>query len=478
MKLAICGLVLVLVSMPGVCAAQSATGVHVEDLRSKAPLVRRQAAVRLGRTADRSAVPALIGALEDPVKDVRREAAKALGAIKDGSAVGPLVDAMGDADKNVRFYAAYALGEIKDPKAADALLGGLRDPEWCVRDQAAWALREIGAPTLVGPLAAALTDPNADVSHVFWLLRHAGGRRAVEHVAALLENPDARTRTRAVVALYELHTAEAVAPLIAALADVDPGVRRLAIGALLEIGDDRARKPLRDLAAREKDPSVRQAAEAAVFEMSAEKHLVAYWSFDDRSTDVARDATSRGNDGEIRGATAVEGKVGAALRFGRGKYIELGQPAGLPIANKPLTIMAWIKSEADRGVVVARGGAFCGFSLYLKDGVAKFGIQRAQEGPGYIVAGRENVVGAWVHLAGVVKIDRIELYVNGKLAATEKTTGYIPGNCGQGMEIGYDVSNSPAEIIDAFQGVIDEVKVYHAALGEEEIAEQCCSKEE
>ncbi|MFC1597537.1 LamG domain-containing protein, partial [Planctomycetota bacterium] len=153
-------------------------------------------------------------------------------------------------------------------------------------------------------------------------------------------------------------------------------------------------------------------------------------------------------------------------------------PAGLPIGNRPLTIMAWVKSEADSGVVVARGGAYCGFSLYVKDRLPKFGIHREQEGPGYIVAGRENVVGSWVHLAGVVKIDRIELYVNGKLAATAKTPGYIPGNCGQGMEIGFDVSNSPAEITDAFQGVIDEVKVYHAALSEEEIAEQCRLKEE
>jgi hypothetical protein len=140
--------------------------------------------------------------------------------------------------------------------------------------------------------------------------------------------------------------------------------------------------------------------------------------------------------------------------------------------------MAWVQSDALNGVVVARGGAFCGFSLYLMDGVAKFGIHREQEGPAYIAAGRENVVGPWVHLAGVVKSDRIELYVNGKLAATAKTPGYIPGNCGQGMEIGFDTANSPAEITDHFQGIIDEVKVYHAALSEEEINEQGLAQEE
>jgi len=39
------------------------------------------------------------------------------------------------------------------------------------------------------------------------------------------------------------------------------------------------------------------------------------------------------------------------------------------------------------------------------------------------------------------------------------------------MEIGYDVSNSPAEIIDSFEGIIDEVKIYQTALSEEEIGE-------
>jgi hypothetical protein len=77
-----------------------------------------------------------------------------------------------------------------------------------------------------------------------------------------------------------------------------------------------------------------------------------------------------------------------------------------------------------------------------------------------------------VHLAGVVHSDRIELFVNGKLAATAKTDGFLPGDPGQGMEIGFDVANSPAEITDAFQGVLDEVKVFQAALSAEEIAQQ------
>ncbi|NQT52700.1 LamG domain-containing protein, partial [bacterium] len=151
----------------------------------------------------------------------------------------------------------------------------------------------------------------------------------------------------------------------------------------------------------------------------------------------------------------------------------LGKPAALSIAGVPFTVAAWVKTSAPNGVVVARGGAFCGYSLYVKDGLPKFGIHRVEDGPTYVAAGKDKLTAEWTHLAGVVRADRIEVYVNGTLAGSTKTKGYIPGNCGQGMEIGFDVSNSPAEITDPFVGIIDEVKVFNAALSADEIAKHC-----
>jgi len=463
----VCGCIL------GVHPAHPVAEEYARDLRSSVPSVRVHTAMALGRIGHESAVPVLIEALKDPEKDVRREAAKALGFIKDARAVAALAEAIGDSDMNVRLYAAYALGEIKNAKSTGALLRALRDPEWCVRDQAAWALREIHDPKIIAPLAAALKEKDADLAHIAWVMRHVAGKHAVEELAALMKSADAQARTRIIRVLGELEDRAAVGPLIEVLEDGDPVVRRTAVEALLRIGDDRAEKPLTALLARENEPAVRKAVQEAIVQMSCEKDLVAHWSFDDRNTKVAKDVTGHGNDGQIQGCTPVAGKVGHALRFGKAKYIALGKPAGLPIAQRPLTIMAWVKSDAPSGVVIARGGAFCGFSLYIKDGIAKFGIHRLQEGPAYIAPGCEKVVGSWVHLAGVVKKDCIELYVNGKRARTAGTNGYIPGNCGQSMEIGYDLSNSPAEITDPFEGIIDEVKVYHAALCGDDIAKQC-----
>ncbi len=454
-------------------ASTPAADTRIADLKSDQVAVRVTAAKTLGRAAQSSAVPPLIDALSDTSPAVRREAAKALGQIKDSRAADALIKSLSDPDKNVRHYVAYALGEIKDPRATGVLLDALDDAEWCVRDQAAWALREIADPQMAGQLARAMATEHADLAQLVWILRGIPDADVIGPLTGLLQHADVETRLRAVEVLGSLPDAKIVAPLVAALRDSGPAVRRSAVVTLVKIGDERVKQPLRDLAARETDPKLKEFVESAVLQMSYEKDLVAHWSFDDRSTSAARDVTGNGNDGQIVGCTPVTGKVGAALQFGKGKYIELGRPAGLPIGNVPFTVVAWIKSDAPRGVVVARGGAACGYSLYVMDHVAKFGIHRTEEEPAYIAAGRENVVGPWVHLAGVVRKDRIELFVNGKLATTADTAGYIPGNCGQGMEIGYDAGNSPAEIIDHFQGIIDEVKTFQAALTAEDIAAEC-----
>ena len=459
-------------SILAVALAGESQGSQVPDLRSPIAAVRLHAVRSLSKEAGEAAASALIEALGDSEASVRREAAKALGEIKNPNATPALIAALDDPDRNVRMYAAYALGEIKTPKAVARLLDALNDPEWCVRDQSAWALREIGSESILEPLITSLQDPKTDVEQVLWILKNFDAEKTAKQVARLLTSPEPATRLRAVRAVAKLQTPKAFEPLVQALRDSDLKIRRAAVEILAAQGDRRAAKPLLQLVARERDPALKAIAEKAAFELSMHEHLDAYWNFDDSSDSVAKDITRHGNDGQIQGAEPIEGKRGQALHFGPGKYVELGKPAALSIANQPFTVMAWIRLEAPTGVVVARGGAFCGYSLYVMDGVPKFGIHREEDGPTYIAAGRQSLDESWRHLAGVVAKNRIELYVDGKLAAITKIPDYIPSNCGQGMEIGFDVSNSPAEIVDPFQGIIDEVKAFRTALSAEEIAEE------
>ena len=144
------------------------------------------------------------------------------------------------------------------------------------------------------------------------------------------------------------------------------------------------------------------------------------------------------------------------------------------MAQRPFTVTAWVRPEKPTGVVIARGGAWCGFSLYVLDGVPKFGIHRVQDGPIFIAAAKRTIpLKKWTCLAGVVRENKIELYVNGKLAGSAKTAGLIPSNCGQSLVIGFDTGDSPAEITDHFIGMIDEVKFWSKALTAQEIQAEC-----
>jgi len=463
---------LLLCLLAAVALAATEADERIRDLKSPLPAVRRSAAAWLGRAGAREAVPALVAALKDPDAAVRSEAAKALGFIKDARAADALAAALRDPDRNVRFCAAYALGELREPSTAQALLAALDDPEPTVREQAAWALRELHDPALAKPLAERLARGGPAAPHAAWALRQMGIEHIVPAVARLLGHRDPGVRLRAVELLAGAADKAATAPLLEALADADAKVRLAAVRALVQRREPKVLAAVRELAKREKDPAVRQAAAEAALLLARHPKLAAHWSFDDGDTALARDAAGSGTNGRIIGCKPVQGKVGKALLFADGGYVELGKPDGLPIAHQPFTVMAWVKTAAANGVVVARGGAFCGYSLYIKDGLPAFGIHRVKDGPAYIARGREKIGAGWAHLAGVVKADRVELYVNGRLAATAKTPGYIPSNCGQGMEIGFDTGNSPAEITDAFEGVIDEVKVFNAALSPGEIAKE------
>ncbi|MFW6171026.1 MAG: HEAT repeat domain-containing protein [Planctomycetota bacterium] len=448
------------------------------DLHADIPSVRENAVKMLSRYDHGRGSDLLLEALNDGAPLVRREAARVLGELEDHRAAAALVEALNDQDKTVRYHAAHALGEIAAPDTAEALVDALRDPEWCVRTEAAWALREINGPRVVRLLERSLDEEAAtDLDHVAWILQKSYPERLLDILSRILENGSREERLDAVERLGRLGGSKAVDALVGALKDESPRVRSVAVDTLLKSGDRRALEPLRALVGRETNEQIKQAAARAALILSRHEALVAHWGFNAAEGDQAIDSGGREIHGRIKNCQRVEGKRGKALEFGRNSCVELGKPAEFPVAQRPFTVAAWVKTEHGNGVVVARGGAFCGFSLYVKDGVATFGIHLTQEGESHIAAGKENVTGKWVHLAGVVDEKEIRVHVNGKKVGEKKTPGFLPGNCGQSMEIGFDIGNSAAEITDHFVGIIDEVKVFHAALTAEELAKFCDIKE-
>lgn len=446
---------------------------HLADLKSPAARVRTRAAQELATVRDPAAVPALIAALGDGEASVRRAVARSLGEQRNPAAVSPLLKALSDPDTNVRFYAAHALGEIKDKAAGKGLLAALRDPAYGVREEAAWALRELHDPSIGKDLLAELAREDTDVPHVSWLIRQAVGDAAIPDLAVLLKDERPAIRLRALNLLVDLKSRQAVPAIIEALADTDRGLRLLAVRTLVGLRDDRAIQPLQALAARETDAEVLGVVRDGLRQLTMHPSIVAYWSFNSSDGKTVANEVPIGGDGEIKGATLVPGKIGQGLQCGPDQYVELGQPTALPIAARPLTFTAWVKPTGATGVVIARGGAFSGFSLYVKEGLPVFGIHLEQDGPAFLAVGESPLpLNEWSHLAGVVREQSVEIWLNGSLAGTAKTPSYLLNNAGQGMEIGFDAGNSPCELVDAFPGVIDEVRMYHAALAEDDIRKQ------
>jgi hypothetical protein len=83
------------------------------------------------------------------------------------------------------------------------------------------------------------------------------------------------------------------------------------------------------------------------------------------------------------------------------------------------------------------------------------------------------VVGDWVHLVGLLTPEKkLQIYVNGKLAGTAEAKGLIGADPDQSLEIGGDDRSSVGDYKtpSTFNGMIDEVRIYHGTLGAAEIA--------
>ncbi len=141
--------------------------------------------------------------------------------------------------------------------------------------------------------------------------------------------------------------------------------------------------------------------------------------------------------------------------------------------DKPISVSAWIKPEAEDGVIIARGGVADGYALILKAGQPAF-LYRSDGKLVSVAAKKKITLNQWTHLTGVIGEDKsLRIYINGKPALqTAKAAQFIAKDPIQGMEIGIDdksgVGNYKAG--NAFKGLIDEVRLFHGELSAEEVA--------
>jgi hypothetical protein len=218
---------------------------------------------------------------------------------------------------------------------------------------------------------------------------------------------------------------------------------------------------------------------------------VGHWTLDETSGTTAADSSGNGNDGTLNGDPVwATGIVAGALEFdGVDDYVDCGNPAILDPGTGDFTISAWIKGSVDPGtdtLIFSKGGDSGGgirYELMLRDnnnGDIKVLVDDDNDkyDPSSDTVGLLD--GAWHHIVGMrrngtdlrVYIDGVEdMGVTNHNESTIPETYDLSGTSQANAHIGANWHNEDKVVQKFFLGLIDDVRVYHHALSEGEIAQ-------
>ncbi|MCL4405036.1 MAG: prepilin-type N-terminal cleavage/methylation domain-containing protein [Patescibacteria group bacterium] len=185
--------------------------------------------------------------------------------------------------------------------------------------------------------------------------------------------------------------------------------------------------------------------------------LVGYWPLDGN----AKDLSGNGNNGTWNGGTADYGigRVGSAALFNASSYISMGG-AGATTTN--ITASAWInmRGNGSGGYNGIMNGTAFRFFLYNDTGYPRTQIYNVTpyDNTDYVAVSQ----GSWHFVAFTYDGQNRKYYVDGSLVGTVSTTG-TPTNTNS-PEIG-----SIQGTTYAFNGLIDDARLYNRALSAAEI---------
>jgi hypothetical protein len=217
-------------------------------------------------------------------------------------------------------------------------------------------------------------------------------------------------------------------------------------------------------------------------------HLVAHWSFDEASGNVARDSVRGAND-TIRGVFKhVNGVAGQALRFD-GETTSISQPAqDAPDIKDALSVEAWVAVSTypwnwvpiiDESRKGQHGQDDTGYWVGV-DAFGHLGMEVAVNGKFQSVISKDPLpLKKWSHIAATYQSDKgLSIYIDGKLAGELASQGPFTPAHDQDLLIGHvREATLPLGYIHpefpvwySFDGLIDELQLFNIARSESDIA--------
>ena len=206
---------------------------------------------------------------------------------------------------------------------------------------------------------------------------------------------------------------------------------------------------------------------------SADEGLVAHWDFSEGKGDMLHDRSGNENHGKVHGAKWVRNGAGYALEFdGVDDYVDCGVGPSLDFRDK-VSLEAWVKCGrrdigGEWGIVGKSTGSY--FITRYKQMIWT-----------YISGGGHNTKALgihddrWYHFVSTYDGKTLKIYVDGRLAGYNDLNVKI--NEGGQFWIARKVLR-PADAkrykkeADYFKGTITDVRVYHGALTEAQVARQ------
>jgi hypothetical protein len=219
---------------------------------------------------------------------------------------------------------------------------------------------------------------------------------------------------------------------------------------------------------------------------AAKADLIGLWRFDETSGTIAHDASGNGHDGTLLGGPKWgPGKIGGALEFdGTDDLVELG---AFDVVGPGITLAAWIKPygfNINDGRIITKANEWLAddhwwmFSTIAEAGETRLRFRLkttdGQAVPTLIASSGALVIDEWQHAAATWDGAQMKLYLNGEeVGSIDKGGDAVATDPSVNASIGSQPSDAfatdPSHVNKFFNGIIDDVRLYNAALNQDEL---------
>jgi chitodextrinase len=205
----------------------------------------------------------------------------------------------------------------------------------------------------------------------------------------------------------------------------------------------------------------------------AQSGPIGYWKLDEGTGTTTADASGSGNTGTLVNSPGwVTGRINSALSFDTNRYVTAGAASGLAnLYSTGMTVTAWIKPASagtgSGGRIVDKSNGGAGWSLKM-NGTTKvqFAASEFATTDATRDSGASITLSTWQHVAvtwtGSATATNIHLYINGTLSDATATNGAGASRDDSASPLA--IGNRPVDAARAFDGPIDDVRVYNRIL--------------